>query len=271
MMYKANEILERLFREGKRIFTTDDIKPIAEQLGLTPVQLRKIISGLLKQKKITLIRRGVYIAKGQMPGDDAIHPFVISSVLVKPSVISHWSALQYHGLTEQVPRMITASTMKKVVTPSMRQKNEKSAEKKHVIEIEGVEYEYVTIKQQYWFGHQKIWLDQYHSVLITDKERTLIDLFAYMKMFGGIGEAAGMLETALSVIDIEKLVRYAIQYEQIALAKRLGWFLSELGVKQKTIKPLKLITANSFSLLDPSGSEAGEYDKAWMIRNNLRS
>jgi hypothetical protein len=110
--------------------------------------------------------------------------------------------LQHHGLTEQVPRVITASTTKKIFTPSMRSKTTKAFKLKHAWEINGIRYEYINIQQKIFFGIEKIWLDEFFQVMITDKERTLLDLFIYPKMFGGIGEAFGILENSLPTLDL---------------------------------------------------------------------
>src|SRR5690606_24669307 len=116
----------------------------------------------------------------------------ISAYLIQPSAISHWSALQHHGLTEQVPQIITASTTTKVLTPSMREKQQQKSKVKHAWEVAWVRYEYINVQQKHFFGIEKIWLDEHFVVSITDKERTLLDVFIYPKMFGGIGEALGI-------------------------------------------------------------------------------
>lgn len=67
------------------------------------------------------MRRGLYTTIGMESVANITHSFLIATHLVQPSAISHWSALQHHGLTEQIPQIITASTPTKVVTPSMRE------------------------------------------------------------------------------------------------------------------------------------------------------
>ncbi len=44
----------------------------------------------------------------------------IATSLVSPSAIAHFSALAHHGLTDQIPQVISAITTRKVVVPSMR-------------------------------------------------------------------------------------------------------------------------------------------------------
>ena len=134
----------------------------------------------------------------------------------------------------------------------MREKSSSQSKMKHAWEIDGVRYEYISIKQEHFFGIEKIWLDEYFQVSITDKERTLLDLFIYPKMFGGIGEALGILDNSLGNIDVEKLVKYAVQYNKKSLAKRLGWALEYFGVPENKLIPLLEIPIHYYCPLDPS-------------------
>jgi predicted transcriptional regulator of viral defense system len=198
-----------------------------------------------------------------------IHPFVISTYLFQPSAISHRSALQYHGLTDQLSQIITASTPMKIVTPSMRDKELRQLKIKHMWQIGDVYYEYINIQKMNFFGIEKIWLDEDSHVFITDKERTLLDVFIYPKMFGGIGEALGVLENALANIDIQKLVDYAIQYDKKSVIKRLGWALEYFDVPAKKLEPLLKTPMSYYCRLDPFAPATGPCNKRWMIQNNL--
>ena len=262
-------LLQQLFSQGKRIFNIRDATTAAITESIPHNQLIKILSNLVKQGRILRLRRGLYTSMGLLPEQTNIHPFALAAQLIQPSAISHWSALQHYGLTEQVPQIITASTPSKVVTPSMREKQPHQTKVKHAWEIAGLRYEYITVQQKHFFGIEEIWLDEHFQISITDKERTLLDVFIYPKMFGGIGEALGILEDALPGIDIKKLVDYAVQYDKKYIAKRLGWALEYFGVSKKYLSPLLKIPINYFCRLDPSAPATGPCDKRWMIQNNL--
>jgi predicted transcriptional regulator of viral defense system len=262
-------LLRQLFLRGKRIFTVKDAESAAQMENIPHRQLNKILSNLAKQRRVMRLRRGLYVSIGLLAEYSNLHPFVISAYLIQPSVISHWSALQHHGLTEQIPQVVTASTPTKVVTPSMREKQSNLSKTKHAWEISGTRYEYINVQERHFFGIEKIWLDENFNVSITDKERTLLDVFIYTKMFGGIGEALGILENALPNINIQKLVEYAIRYDKKSLAKRLGWALEYFGVPNNIVAPLLKVPIKYFCRLDPSGPATGECDKRWMIQNNL--
>lgn len=262
-------LIKRLLLHGKRIFGMEDAKTAAIQEKVPHDQLKKILSNLAQRGDILRLRRGLYISAGPFPDQTRPHPLVIATHLVQPSAISHWSALLHHGLTEQIPRIVTASTPNKIITPSMRGKHASRSQTKHMWEIAGTRYEYITVQQKHFFGIEKIWLDEHFQIAITDKERTLLDVFIYPKMFGGIGEALGILENSLANIDVKKLIHYAVNYGKKSLAKRVGWALEYFGVAAQELEPLLEIPIHHYCRLDPSAPAKGHCDKRWMVQNNL--
>jgi predicted transcriptional regulator of viral defense system len=258
------------FAEGIRIFNTQQAREAAVKLGIPENTLNSILSRLSKQGIIRRLRRGLYASVGILGEVENIHPYVISAFLVQPSAISHWSALQHHGLTEQIPLTVMASTPVRVYTPSMRHPHKANSDNKHAWIIDGNRYEYITIQEKHFnFGVEKIWLDPHFTIHITNKERTLIDVFAYSRMFGGMREALGILEEAIGSIDIQRLIQYAKQYDEKAVAKRIGWALERFGVDDENLKTLLDIPLASYCLLDPAEPQVGSCEKRWMIQNNL--
>ncbi len=117
---QSERLLRQLLMQDNRIFTIEDLAAVAVVENVPHNQLNKIVSSLAKQKRVLRLRRGLYLITGLLPSENSIHPFVIATHVIQPSAVSHWSALQHHGLTEQIPQIVTASTPSKVVTPSMR-------------------------------------------------------------------------------------------------------------------------------------------------------
>lgn len=219
---------------------------------------------------LTRLKRGIYSRSGPALGDVQVHSLSIATRMVTPSAISHWSALHHHGLTEQVPRIITAFTPKKVVTPSMRGGCRHSRKERHAWVVAGVRYEYVTVKKEHFFGIEDVWIDEFSKVPITDRERTMLEVFISARMLGGIGEALGIIEQHLDSLAVRKLVEYAWRYGKISIAKRLGWALERAGVSESVLEPLLKISATGFHALDPACPHRGVCDRRWMIQNNLR-
>ena len=262
-------LLKELAEEGLNVFTTSEAKQIAVRSGIPEGYVTNLLMIMVRNGWLKRLRRGMYIRSGPALGDIQIHSFAIATHLVVPSAISHWSALHYHGLTEQVPRVVTAFTPKKVVTPSMRRGHRFNNGKKHAWVINGVRYEYITVKRENFFGIEEIWVDEFSRVPITNCERTVLELFISPRMFGGMGEALGIIENHLPSLAVDKLVEYACRYGKISVAKRLGWVLEQAGASEAVLEPLLKIQALGYHVLDPTCPRRGSCDKRWMIQVNI--
>lgn len=265
----SNRLLKALAEEGRIVFSTGEARQIAERVGIPVGYVKNLLMLMVHNGWISRLRRGLYARSGPVLGTTSIHSFAIAVHLITPSAISHWSALHYHGLTEQVPHVITAFTPKKVVTPSMRRTSKSARRQKHAWVVNGVRYEFVTVKEEHFFGFDEVWVDEYSKVPITDKERTVIETFISPRMFGGMGEGLGIIEQYLNALAVDKLVHYSCRYGKISVAKRLGWALERAGVEERVLTPLLDMPAIGYHVLDPSHPHRGPCDKRWMIQNNL--
>jgi predicted transcriptional regulator of viral defense system len=139
----------------------------------------------------------------------------------------------------------------------------------HVWHAAGLAFRYVVVVPQHFdLGLEMIWPDERFRVPITDRERTLLDLFAMPRLFGGVGEGMRVLEQFREGIDLAKLVAYALRYGSVAVAKRLGWTLEATGARPAVLAPLRELGTSSYSALDPGRIRRGRYDRGWMIIDN---
>ncbi len=252
---------------GLYVFNTDDAVELRPP-DMRPAAVPRLLKSLADAGWIIRLRRGLYAGTGRLPGGVDVPPFAIATSLVKPSAIAHLSALAHYGLTDQIPRVISAITSRKLVTPSMRGAA-KGPEGQHVWRTVGLDFRYVTVvPERFELGIEMIWLDERFRVPITDRERTVLDLFAMPRLFGGIGEGLGVLERAQGEIDVPKLVAYALRYGSVAVAKRLGWSLEATGTSMAALVPLLELEATSYGFLDPGRARRGRYDRRWMIVDN---
>jgi predicted transcriptional regulator of viral defense system len=263
------QLLRGKANEGRFIFTTKEARGVAERLGISDAYLRKLLHQLAVSGWLPRLRDGLYAGTGKLSGEIDIPPFAIATRLVSPSAISHWSAMSHHGLTEQIPDVVTAFTPKRFITPRMRTRTKQNSLSKQAWEIEGVRYEYVIVKPEFFFGVEEVWVDQNFKVPVTDRERTMLEGFASARTFGGLGEVLGILEQHLGEFDIEKLVGYALRYGKSAVIKRLGWALEQAGVSASVLAPLIEVSVSGYPILDPTRPRTGPHDSRWMIQNNL--
>ena len=142
---QSMRLLREMIDRGLYIFDIGQAEDAAISIDIQQTQLSKILSTLTQRGWLLRLRRGLYAGTGTLPGTIQVHSFAIATRLIEPSAISHWSAMQHHGLTEQIPQIVTAVTPKKVITPSMRVATFKKSHAKHMWDVMGVSYEYITI------------------------------------------------------------------------------------------------------------------------------
>ena len=268
-MNQGFDLIKRVVAELGPIFSVEGVQPAAKELGLSESQLRWTLSHLARNGWLVRLKRGLYAVQPPLSGSD-LHPYAVAAALVQPSAISHWSALAYHGLTDQIPPMVQASTTRKVVTPEMRQGKAHRPREHAVWAVLDWEFEFITVRPHSWFGFQQEWVTQWHRVSVTDPERTILDMFAHPAVFGSIRMGMETLEHAVGSFNLERLIRYALRYEVGALIKRLGWTLEALGVPELVLEPLREFPVSNLYLLDPAGPGSGRIVPGWQVRDNLR-
>jgi predicted transcriptional regulator of viral defense system len=265
----GTKLLQELAERGLFIFATEDAKAAAEEMEIPESYLPQLLSRLAASGWLLRLRRGLYAGTGRLPGEVEVHPFAIATSLVSPSAISHWSALHHHGLSEQAPQRVTASTPKRIVTPSMRADSDSTRTGKHAWEVNGVRYEYVSTTAERFFGIEEIWVDEHFKIPIYDRERSLLDGFAASRLFGSLSEVLGILDEHLDELDLEKLAGYGLRYGKASVAKRLGWALDRVGAPRRVTAPLAELPMAGVRSLDPTRPSRGSYDARWMIMDNL--
>lgn len=248
---------------GDRIFTAERARGLAAALGISPGYVRQALHHLTKAGWIVRLRRGTYALSGTVPGSLPIHEYEIAMALVQPAAISHWSALSYHGLTEQTPRHVFILTPARSV-PRLRGKR-KIADPGYP--VGNTIYRFVQVKPERFFGIEEVWVEE-ARISITDPERTLLDGLVAPHYCGDFSEVLHAFEMRKPKLDLERIVGYALKLDA-ATAKRLGWVLEHQGVKPSRLKALQAVPIKGYRVLDPTGPRRGPCDSRWMIQENL--
>jgi predicted transcriptional regulator of viral defense system len=248
------ELVRRLAGEDDRIFTTVRARELAPAVGLSEGYLRQALHHLVRSGWLVRLRRGLYAISPTVPGISPAHEFEIAMALADPAAISHWSALHYHGLTEQVPRQVFVLTTTGSTIPRRRI-------------VGGVPYRFVQVKPDRFFGVQQVWVGE-ARVTVTDIERSLLDGLAKPQYCGDFAEVRHAFEAQGNALDIERIIGYAPRLDA-ATAKRLGWMLENLGVDIARLEPLRVLPIKGYRRLDPTGPAKGRCNSRWMIQENL--
>jgi len=263
------QLLERAVNEFGPIFTLDQITSLPDYQRMTAQQIRKLVSKLALSGWIEILKRGTYAVKSPLYSGD-IPPYAIAKALVYPMAISHWSALAHHGFTTQNPAMIQASTPIKIVTPEMPQGKAYRPRGRASWRAFGLEFEFIYVKKELFWGFQKQWVNSWAQVDITNRERTVLDLIARPELFCGIRAGIEILEGALAQIDVNQLVIYAVRYDVGTVIKRLGWLLERMGVDAYQLLQLQNYPLIGTVLLDPAQPRSEKTDSSWQINENLK-
>ena len=227
----------------KKAFTIED----AERLGYTNKSVLKVILSRLEKKGwIERIEKGKYIVipLGAEKGKYTLHEFVLGSYLVDPCVISYWSALNYYGFTEQIPRTVFIQT---------------TSRKKHQeVTIFGIPYKIIRVKEEKIFGVEKAWFEE-TQINLTNREKTIIDCLDKPQYAGGIIEVAKALRT--EEYDKKILVKYAKKINNTGVIRRLGYICEFLQI------PIHLpeIKTRNYLKLDPILPETNELNAKWNL------
>ena len=258
------ELVRKLAAEGDRIFTNDRARELAPAVGLSEGYLRQALHHLAKSGWIVRLRHGLYAISSTVPGMPPIHDFEVAMHLVHPAAISHWSALHYHGLTEQIPRMIYVTTSS-ISIPRLRESKIEAA--KAGYPVGNLFYRFIQVKPTRFFGTEKVWCGD-ARITMTDPERTLLDGLAMPQLCGDFAEVLHAFETRGDKLDVECITEYALKLDA-ATAKRLGWVLDQHGVDTARLSPLAKIPIKGYRTLDPTGPRKGPCNRRWMIQENL--
>jgi predicted transcriptional regulator of viral defense system len=268
----ALRFLRRTVGKSRHVFSLEDAQDTAVQLGISEGYMHQLLHRLTRTGWIDGIRRGLYASTGKLPGYSIAHDYAIATRLVEPSALCRFTALSYHELTEQIPfRAIHVMTPKKVVTPGMRSGKKPSGRDRHAWVIRGIHYEYFHVKPEHFFGIERAYVGGQLWVPMTDKERTVLDLFVAPSWAGSFESVYGILKQSMEdqMLNVEKLVHYAIRYQEASLIKRLGWCLEDLGVPEHVLNPLLESKIRGYRLLDPDRVAQGRCNKRWMLIDNL--
>lgn len=237
-------------------FTTKDARKF---LGQEHHKLAPAILTRLKRKGWTVaLRRGVYAVvpfSSGTTGSAQIHEYVAAMHLVEPAAIAFFSALNHHGLTEQLPKTVFIATDHKV-----RKRQRTSL---------GYSFRIVSLRKRKFFGLTRAWIGE-QSFQITDAEKTIIDGLDQPKYAGGIGTIARALSSHWEELDHDRLISYAVRSGTSAVLKRLGYLMEalELGDAESLREQVKL--KGGYPRLDPTLPAKGRHNRRWGVLVNVR-
>lgn len=247
---RESRILSELSYQNKTIFTLNDIKGIVKDS-------RNFLHHLIEKNWILKVRRGTYIIAPLEAGEEGasaytLHSFAIASILTKPYYIGYWSALNYHGLTDQVPSSVY------IATTNLR----------HSREILNIRFVFVKIRPRKMFGTDEIEIEN-RKITISSPEKTVIDCLDHPEYGGGIEELAKAIYFAKDELDAKKIVDYAKKIGNTAVIKRLGYIVERFGWDEYLNLLSNVKLKSGYAVLEPHILKKGNIKEKWKLIVNV--
>ena len=223
--------------------------------------LKQLLSDMVKRGLLMRIKKGIYHIIPYEQEADSFMPdwHLIAEHLTKGTehYIGYYSALQIHNLITQ-PSLKEQIVVAKQLRPSS-------------LKIKHVSFQFIYHNEKHFFGHKKIWIDNFSKVMCSDLEKTIIDCLFKPDYAGGIVEIARAIYMSKDTIKFDKLLEYAKRFQSQAVIKRLGFILELLEIESPVIQELNEMKTASYVLLDTELPKTGKMISRWSIQQNLET
>lgn len=182
------------------VFSVSDVNRYYNNIG----SARSAVRRLLKAGMIKKIRNDLYTCVDGENGGTVANRFQIGSSINDGSYISHHTAMEYYGITDQVFYDVYVTSSKQFTD----------------FEFEG--YRYHHIRPSIELGIEK---QEYSGgVVITDRERTALDCIKDMDKISGIEEVISNVDS-IGRLNESKLLKYLEEYDNQFLYQKTGYLL----------------------------------------------
>lgn len=247
---KENRLLLTLEESKATIFSFKDAKKI---LKTSIPSVNNILLSLTRKNCIQRIENGKYLLVPAIAGYEkhwTEEPWVILPRIINEYYVGFWSAMNYWGMTEQIPNTVFVITTK-------RKRNLKFGYQK---------IQFVTFSKKKFFG----FIEETRGKTkfnISTKEKTIVDGLMFPQYCGKISEVAKAMWNSRNEINWEIVLQMVKRLEVNVVLRRLGYLLTLLEIKDSAnniIEKIKKEQFNGFLLLDPTGtSKKVEYSKEY--------
>lgn len=227
-----NLAVETIKQQG---FLTFKVKDLCLQLKIDRIAAYNLIKTLKKKGIIKKIKQS-YILK-------EINELSLGAELYSPAYLSFWSALNYYGYSDQLPKEIYFATPR------------------HTKRIEP--FRYISLNPARFFGYVSL-----GGLVIAEKEKVFLDSLLLPRYAGGIKEIKRCLGAAISELNLKKLIAYAEKMKSKSVLRRLGFLLEGEEIEERLLAKLRKKIGKGFEKLDPVLPNKGRFNKKWLLDIN---
>jgi predicted transcriptional regulator of viral defense system len=228
---------------GIPVFSVADVDKYYNNLSSS----RSALQRLLKAGMIKKIRNDMYTCVNGENGMAVANRFQIGSHINDGAYISHHSAMEYYGITDQVFYDVYVTSEKKF----------------NSFEFEG--YRYHRVAPAVSVGVRK---EEYSGgVIVTDRERTILDSIKDMEKISGMEEVISNIESVGKLRE-KKMLAYLEEYDNQFLYQKVGLLLENdrerYGLSEHFFEICKGKIGNSKRYLTDKNAD-GVYSLKWKV------
>lgn len=221
----ANLLEDTIVRYG-RIVSFDQIKEVFKKAYST-AKLKNRISLLAQLGWLIRFKKGLYAVVtdiGSLSASD-ISVYTICQALNKDSYVSFESALQHHGMFDQMLSTVGAVTFKRART----------------YKIKDTQIKFFKIKKELYFGFSQERSD-IGLVNIAKKEKALLDILYFRSNQYYASLVWEKLKSYKNMLDFDLLKQYAAKFN-LDVIRQIGFFLDQLRIETRDL--LKTISGKT--------------------------
>ncbi len=208
--------LKALFALEEREAGVVTLAGLAKELKLTRLQAWKLVCRLVRKKRLIRLKRGIYLFAPMKAGRKGL--WTENALVSVPKLmegrdyyVGFWSAMNYYGLTEQIP-----ITVQVIATSRQR-----------AFEALQTRFEFIQVRRLGEWQEEEIGGNKIKFATI---EQLVLDCLAFPEKSGGVKEACKALWNAKKRLDWAELWTLASKSND-AVKRRLGYVAELLGVR----------------------------------------
>ena len=232
--------------------------------------LTKVLAKMLEEGMLCKLSRDHFhiIPANEDPGtyipdSNQVAKYIMQN---KEYYIGYASAMRIHKLTFQSKLNVAQDNESKlnefVVT--------KNQMKPAIRIILGIPYQFIQQDSSRFFGFSSIWINQLEKAMVSDLEKTIVDIAAKPHHCGGIVDVANAIFHAKDRTNHDKLFYYFARYKNKSAKKRFLFLTDLLGLEwtgdhERMMEEL----GPGISLLDPAAPDRGRSTKKFDLKINV--
>jgi predicted transcriptional regulator of viral defense system len=243
--------LAAVLRATKEVVSVD---VVSQTLGVNRRRAAQLLSRWRLQGWLRRVGHGLYVsAPLDLAGTEQVvaDPWVLVPTLFGQCYLGGWTAAHHWELTEQLFNETVVFTTRRITAKRAT--------------AQGAVFVLHNVTAKRLFGLKTLWRGS-AKVFLSDPARTLVDMIATPDVGGGIDHMADCLTTYLrsKAADRDLLIRYAEQFENGAIFKRLGFLAETLLRDQKLVDACRSRLTQGYARLDPALSSS-KLITAWRL------